>query len=412
MKDTQELFKERSQRIKDVVALKKPDRVPFAPKIGNYYARGYGISMYDAMIDIRNIIPGVEGFLDDFEPDLAWAPVMYPIEPMEAMDCQYVKWPGATHNLPLNDSFQLLDKCFLEDDEYDEFLLDPTHFFITKVYPRKFKDLEPLSKICFRNPVEYSLYAEMATFAQPDVKAALDALKRGGEASAKWLGYMGSITQLIVSKGFPLGAATAQTCPFDMFSDNIRGFVNTVTDIYQRPEKLLAALDYMTEVCIERATTSAKALGVDYVFIPLHAGMDEFMSPANYEKFYWSGLKKLMMALIEIGITPYVFCEGKYNTRLEVISDVPKGKVIYMFEEVDIVQAKKTVGQVACICGNLPTALLVHGKKERVVEETKRLIDNCAGDGGFIMDCSIVLDNAKRENMEAWAETTRLYGKY
>ncbi len=64
-----------------------------------------------------------------------------------------------------------------------------------------------------------------------------------------------------------------------------------------------------------------------------------------------------MMALIDLNITPYVFCEGKYNTRLEVISDVPKGKVIYMFEEVDIVQAKKTVGQVACICGNLPTGL-------------------------------------------------------
>lgn len=106
------------------------------------------------------------------------------------------------------------------------------------------------------------------------------------------------------------------------------------------------------------------------------------------------------------------FCEGKYNSRLEVISDVPKGKVIYMFEEVDIVRAKKIVGQSACICGNLPTSLLAYGKKEKVINETKRLIDQCAGGGGFIMDCSIVLDDAKRENMEAWAETTRLYGKY
>lgn len=412
MKDAKEMFQVRSQRIKDVVALKKPDTVPFAPKIGPYYARGYNISMYDAMMDIRNIIPGVTGFLDDFQPDLAWAPVLYPIEPMEAMNCQYIHWPGATHNLPLDASFQIIDKTFLEADEYDEFLFDPTHFFITKVYPRKFKDLEPLSKLCFRNPVEYALYIEMASCAQPDVMEALDALKRGGRAAVKWLGYMGSIVKNISDKGYPLGAATAQTCPFDMFSDNIRGLVNTVTDIYQRPEKLLRALDYMTEVCIERAVSTAKALGVDYVFIPLHAGMDEFMSPANYEKFYWPGLKKLMMALIDLDITPYVFCEGKYNTRLEVISDVPKGKVIYMFEEVDIVKAKKTVGQVACIAGNLPSALLAYGKKERVIEETKRLIDSCAGDGGFIMDCSIVLDNAKRENMEAWAETTRSYGKY
>lgn len=412
MADVQQLFQERSQRIKDVIALKKPDTVPFAPKIGNYYARGYNISMYDAMMDIRNVLPGVMGFLDDFQPDLAWAPVMYPIEPMEAMNCQYIHWPGATHNLGLNESFQIIDKSFLMDDEFDEFLFDPTHFFLTKVYPRKFKDLEPLSKLCFRNPIEYALYIEMATCAQPDVKEALDALKRGGAAAAKWLGYMGEIVGQIAQKGFLLGAATAQTCPFDMFSDNIRGLINTISDIYERPEKLLRVLDYMTEVCIERSTATAKALGVDFVFIPLHAGMDEFMSPANYEKFYWPGLKKLIMSIIDLGITPYVFCEGNYNSRLEVISDVPKGKVIYMFEKVDIVRAKKTVGQVACICGNLPTAMLAHSTKEKVIDATKRMIDDCAGDGGFIMDCSIVLDNAKKENMEAWAETTRLYGKY
>ncbi|ATW23817.1 uroporphyrinogen decarboxylase family protein [Candidatus Formimonas warabiya] len=412
MSDTNELLQARSQRIRDVIALKEPDTVPFAPKVGNYYARGYDISMYDAMKDIRNIMPGVMGFLDDFQPDLAWAPVLYPIDPMEAMDCQYIKWPGATHNLPLNASFQIIDNSFLDDDEFDEFLFDPTHFFLTKVYPRKFKALEPLSKVVFRNPIEYALYIELTTLAQPDVKEAMEALKRGGEAAARWLGYMGSIIGEIAQKGYPLGAATAQTCPFDMFSDNIRGLINTISDIYHRPEKLLAVLDYMTEVCIERTITTAKALGVDFVFIPLHAGMDEFMSPANYEKFYWPGLQKLIIAIIDLGITPYVFCEGKYNSRLEVISDVPKGKVIYMFEEVDIVRAKKIVGQSACICGNLPTSLLAYGKKEKVINETKRLIDQCAGGGGFIMDCSIVLDDAKRENMEAWAETTRLYGKY
>jgi len=35
-----------------------------------------------------------------------------------------------------------------------------------------------------------------------------------------------------------------------------------------------------------------------------------------------------MTDLADMGITPYVFCEGKYNTRLEILSDVPKGKVV------------------------------------------------------------------------------------
>ena len=40
------------------------------------------------------------------------------------------------------------------------------------------------------------------------------------------------------------------------------------------------------------------------------------------------------------------------------------------------------------------------------------MLDACAPGGGFIMDCSIVLDNAKKENLDAWYETTMEYGKY
>lgn len=402
----------RKKRIRDVIELREPDRVPFAPKIGNYYARGYGISMYDAMKDIRNVAPGVMGFLDDYAPDLAWAPVMYPTDPPELMGSTYLKCPGPESGLKLDASFQIHDKCYLMDDEYPEFLHDPSHFFMTKVYPRKFAGLAGLSKISFNNPVEYALYIGLASFADPEVQSALQTLMRGGEAAAKWFGGLNQIVGAIAARGFPLGAAGAQTCPFDMFGDNIRGFMNTVNDIYDNPDELLAALEYMTPLCVEGAVASAKVANLEFMFIPLHAGIDAFMSPDNYRKFYWPGLKALIMALIDIGVTPYVFCEGAYNHRLDIIADVPKGKVIYMFEDVDLAEAKRIVGQTSCICGNVPTPLLAYGSRERVIEETKKVMDIGAPGGGFIMDCSIVLDEAKKENMDAWAETTWEIGKY
>ena len=408
----EERYAVKSKRIKDVVALKEPDRVPFAPKVGNYYARGYNISMYDAMKDIRNIAPGVMQFMEDYDPDLAWAPVLYPADPPEILGSTYLKVPGPNSGLALDESFQIGDINFLYDDEYDEFLNDPTHFFLTKVYPRKFKELEPFSKLSFRTPVEFAIFISMTAFADPEVQRAVEFLKRGGEASAKWLGGLGGICAELAQKGYPLGAAGATTCGFDMFSDNIRGLINSVTDIYANPDKLLAAVEYMTDISIADALNTCKTQNLEYFFIPLHAGVDEFMSDENYRKFYWPSLRKLICALIDNGVTPYVFCEGKYNSRLEVIKDVPKGKVIYMFEEVDIVKAKEILGDTACICGNLPTSLLAYGKKERVVEETKRMLDACAPGGGFIMDCSIVLDNAKKENLDAWYETTMEYGKY
>lgn len=411
MSETQAKYMQKEKLMKTAVALNEPDYVPFCPKVGNYYARGYDISIYDAMKDLLNIKPGVMGFLNDFDPDLAWAPVLYPADPPEFMDSTYLKCPGPKSGLGLNDAFQICDGTYLYDEEFDEFLHDPTHFFITKVYPRKFKGLEALSKVRFNNPVEYDMYINIATFAQPEVQAALETLKRGGEASAKWLGGLMNIAGAIGAAGFPLGAAGAQTCPFDMFSDNIRGMINAITDIHERPEKLLAVLDYITEICINNAVGTAKALNLDYLFIPLHGGVDQFMSRENYQKFYWPGLQKLMLALIDNGVIPFVFCEGEYNRRLDIIKDIPKGKAIYMFEKVDIAEAKRILGDTACIGGNLATSLLAYGSKEEVVEETKKMIDICAPGGGFFMDCSIVLDNAKRENLEAWMETTRTYGR-
>ena len=52
-----------------------------------------------------------------------------------------------------------------------------------------------------------------------------------------------------------------------------------------------------------------------------------------------------MLALIDMGVTPFIYTEGKYNSRLEQLADVPAGKVIYHFESVDMAQAKKGSGQ-------------------------------------------------------------------
>ena len=42
-----------------------------------------------------------------------------------------------------------------------------------------------------------------------------------------------------------------------------------------------------------------------------------------------------------------------------------------MFEQVDIARAKAVLGDTACICGNLPTSLLLYGRPHEVVDETR-----------------------------------------
>jgi hypothetical protein len=299
----------------------------------------------------------------------------------------------------------------MEEDEYDEFLSDPSHFLMTKVFPRRHKNLAALSKIGFRNIFSAGHFASMQPFSDPDVIDALLTLSAAGKQMKQWNAGVASLSDVASEMQTIIANQAGQLAPYDMLADMLRGYLNVPMDLFSIPDKVEAAIGVMEMIAMQ-SVAHMKQRGVEFCFMPLHGGTDDFMSDETYRKYYWPSLKRVIEKLISFGITPYVFCEGKYNTRLDVISEVPKGKVIYMFEQADIFKAKKVLGDVACIGGNISGSSLVFGKKEDVVEETKRMIDACAPGGGFIMDCSIVLDHYNEEVFGAWYDTTINFGKY
>ena len=408
---TENNLEQRIARVDAAIALREGDRVPMAPKIGMAYAQTAGIDRYEALNDARLLRPGVEKFLQTYPCDLFWAGSGYPIPMMETLGTTAIRWPGATCGVPLNQGFQIVDGTYMEEDEYDEFLRDPSHFCMTKVFPRKHKKLAGLAKLNFHEVVEFGHYASMAAFADPEVRQALLTLMFAGEQAVEWQRNSALLRETALACQTPLGALAGQNAPYDMLADNIRGFLNVPMDLYEIPEKVTAAIDIMTEYALQNVRR-LKNTGSKYCFMPLHGGTDDFMSLEDYRTFYWPSLRRVMEEIIDCGMIPYVFCEGKYDTRLEVLREVPRGKVIYMFEQVDIARAKAVLGDTACICGNPPTSLLLYGKPHEVVDETRRLLDTCAPGGGFLMDCSIVLDHYKEENLEAWFDTTLQYGRY
>jgi len=408
----QELATERRKRVDAAIALKEYDRVPIAPKLGFFYGSAYGISSYATLMDLRNVIPGIKAYLKEFDPDIVWPPAVYPAMAAIALGSDWIKLPGYADGIGLNESYQILDGEYMSADEYEEFCFDPTHFILTKWFPRRNRNLAGLAKINVQNPIEFSLFTATVPFADPEVIQALDALAQAGKYSMQWLMGGGEIANIIEEEGFVLGPQVGTTCPFDMLADTFRGMINTIMDVNERPDELMAAVNTMQTLMLRNALGAAIALKREFFLIPLHMGVDEFMSPANYAKFYWPGLKALMMACIDNGITPYVFTEGNYNSRLEQLCDIPPGKVVYMFEKVDMKRAKDTVGKVACINANLPTATLMFSTPEKVADETKRLLDICAPGGGFMMDNSIPVDKCPKENLHAMFDTVMKYGNY
>ncbi|MDR1422431.1 MAG: hypothetical protein LBI64_06165 [Coriobacteriales bacterium] len=408
----EEQRQEKTRRVETAIALGEPDVVPFAPLIGAFYLLGYNINPYDAMMDFRNIIPGVQQFIEDYDPDEVMVAGLHGIPMLESLGTNFIKWPGPTCGLPLSDTFQHLDDTFLQDDEFKEYILDPTHFTLTKLLPRKHRNLEGLSKLYLRECFDTVFFNDLPLLALPEVQESLAHLLEAGKLQAERAKQLGAVLASISQTGYPLLAQGTLCVPFDAYGDSVRGIIRAVMDTSEFPDELEEILGVITEMNVNRILDVYAARGVHRVFIPLHCGVDEFMSCESYERFYWPGLKACIDGIAQRGMQALIFCEGRYDTRLEFLSDVPRGTVTYCFEQVDIKRAKEVLGGVACICGNLPTPLLVNGSPAQVERETKKLIDMLAPGGGFIMNCSIIIDNAKHENMRVWRETTETYGKY
>ena len=222
-KDLEALRKERSERLDTAISLQEPDRVPFMPKTSGIFMLGYGISFYDAMKDARLMMPGFQQFMADYEPDAVNIGGLYGIDSLEALGTQYLRWPGPECGLDLDASFQPLDAEYFHDDEWDEFLEDPTHLIRTKLLPRRHKELAGLSKIYLREVYDAGWFGNLGAFADPEVQHALKALMRAGEAGAKRGAQMAALRAAINEAGFDTWCQGTFFIPYDAFADSFRG---------------------------------------------------------------------------------------------------------------------------------------------------------------------------------------------
>ena len=120
----------------------------------------------------------------------------------------------------------------------------------------------------------------------------------------------------------------------------------------------------------------------------------------------------VVIALIDQGLTPCPLWEGDCTSRLEIIKDIPAGKAMYAFEATDMLRAKKILGDTVCLRGNVPLSILATGTPDDVRTCCKRLIDEVGKGGGYIMDASTGVDDAKPKNLRAMFDFTREYGLY
>ena len=407
----EELYKKRTKRIQDAIELKQPDRVPFAPYATFFPAVYAGISFEEAMHDYDKLAAAIRKFMIDFQPDvlsdtfllLAWAPTL------EILDYKQLVWPG--HGGKPNATYQFVDREYMKSEEYDEFLSDPSDFLLRRFIPRAWGLMQPLSRLRHLSRAWYTMSAiYVSAFGSPEVAEALEGLIKAGKEVRKMMAKAFEFIDEMEAMGFPRQFVTTSYAPFDYIGDFLRGTRGILMDIYQNPDKLQEAIDKITPHMIEQATAVRKTDGVNRVFMPLHKGIDIFMSQEQFKKYYWPSLRKVIMACIDVGLTPCPLWEGDCTSRLEIIGDIPRGKAVYWFERTSLFKAKEVLGDTVCIEGGVPSSIMINGNPEEVKTYCKELIDVVGKGGGFILNGDVgIPDEANIENVKALADFVKEY---
>ncbi len=410
-------YDEKAKRVLDAIELREPDRVPItpSPELFPIFNAGYTVAevVYDTSLE--KIGKAVKKYLNEFDPDIGiGAGLVFAGEgpAMELSQPKVIRWAGMPGNLIDENSLQqFIEFPLLLDDEFEEFFSDRTGWELKKSLPRSSYLLEPLATI--RPGIFMGNARGMAAqFSTPEFKKMITDLWAIDDFYKEFQKRADDLEREVMEMGYPINKGGSAAVPFDRYSDGLRGTLLSLSDLYINTEYVEKYIEEAFEKEIEAIKATKGINEGKHVFMALHKGMDGFMNDEHYKKYYWKHLQQIIIAIIESGHVPYIYTEGKYNSRLDCLKEVPSGKVYYHFEEVDMAEAKKKLGGIACIAGGFRTTLLEWGTPQQVIDECKRLIDICAPGGGFIFETSCGLGNCKRENVEAMFQTVKEYGKY
>jgi uroporphyrinogen-III decarboxylase len=400
----------RLKRLADTLLMKKTDRVPVTLPVDNFPALYSGLTLHKVMYDYDALYQAWKKFLNDFELDMAVGPGMvYPAKVFDIVDYKLYAWPG--HGLPLTaNGHQFVEGEYMKAEDYDAFIADPSDYCLRTWLPRAIGATAAFAKLPSLTSMLGKPQGFVFALEQPDVQAAFRTLASAGEEMARYQQVIMKFGKEAQAAGYPSIRGGVAMAPFDSLGDALRGTKGVIMDMYRRPDKVLKAVEVITDFAIKNTIEQMNAMGGVMVTFPLHKGDDTFMSAAQFDKFYWPSLKRFILALIDEGIMVSLFAEGKYNTRLETVKDLPPGWILWHFDQTDMALAKKVLGNTQCITGNVPSSLVCTGTPEAVKEYCLNLIRLCAKDGGYILTGGASCAEAKAENLRAMMEAAKEYG--
>jgi hypothetical protein len=401
---------ERITRVRKAYDIEPADRIIADMGVGlrEYALRRKGLNAKDIMYHPEKLHDPLIEFHEEFEPDLAINPWSYSGPVMDMLGLETYVWGG--QKLPDDLTLQMVEGEYMTADEYKEFIADPSGFFLRKYIPRMFSNLGGLAMLPnFPQITEVVDAVTLALpFGTPPVQEALNTLMEAGNALVAQLAEVRKTRALVAASGFPSGPGGAFCkAPFDFLGDTLRGTRGILTDLFRRPDDVIAACEAYVPAIVNPVIQNCDRMGWPGVMFPLHKGADGFMSRQQFAEFYWPTFKAVMMAFYEEGLTNALFVEGSYNSRLETIAEMPEKSCYWYFDKTDMRRVKEILGGRVTIGGNVPASLMSTGSTEDLRAYCDSLVELFEDTPGYIMTFGCGSEMTTDEKVRAFRDSVR-----
>ncbi|NQT41068.1 MAG: hypothetical protein HQ581_26485 [Planctomycetes bacterium] len=391
------LYQARLSRYVTAMRNEKPDQIPIRPFVAEFVAKYCGFTAQEVAHDFDKAFVAARRCAADFDWDAVVGNMVYVWTGLtKAISLKYYAVPGI--EIPPDTGFQYIeppeDNAHMQPDEYDQLIEDPTGFLYNVWLPRVADDVSPMGQpTSMRNNLSFV---------------------KGGMAMMNYFQGFGTQAALLRGDSGTVSAISGiLKGPFDIIADKLRGYKGLCMDMYRQPEKVLAACQAMAPHLLHVALSGADPDKNVPIGLWMHRGCVPFLSPAQFEKFYWPTLREVIEELWARGHQTLFYAEGEWNPNLKYIAELPDRSIIYHVDRGDIFEVHEAVGHKFCISGGIPNDLLAFGTPEEVRQCCKKVIDGVAGNGGYIMDASAIMqDDTRAENLKAMTDFTREYGVY
>ncbi|NLM53132.1 MAG: hypothetical protein GX197_09985 [Firmicutes bacterium] len=388
MNKVEELRLERQKLMDDFINNRQPQRVPIVSVCSTwaYYYKGYkpidGIKN-DAVMEevVRAIYTDFYWDIVEIGPVVAYRPELFEI------------LGGGTFTFTEEGLHQTNPGAIavMEPEEYPELIADPYEFLLHKIYPRRFK--------LFAHDVDFEtkfngikeIFAVRGKIAEQ--------MQRHNEIAEKEFGLHNTISGLVLA-------------PVDFILDYLRDFRGIMRDIKRQPEAVREAGMVLVQYALDEVEKIKPEPGKS-ILIPMH--LPTFLNPKDFEKVYWPSYKKLIDELVARGHNVKCAFERKYDHLFDYLQELPKNRIVGVFEDDDLRLVKKKLGNTMAIQGGITTQELNFCTPEQCIDICKAIIDDLAPGGGFAFSTNkamISASDGRAENLKAVTEFVREYGVY